>query len=111
MPSNMSSMSQEVKLRAMEVLEDVVCRICLQNAKFELSESSFDYDDKELTLLAAFNELSIIEHVRSCVLRIEFEQFLISSLLLSECGRLLVREMLRFAHLVVRVHQKRQGLR
>lgn len=110
----MNSISQEVKLRAMEVMEDVACRICLQTAKFELSESSFDYDDKELTLLAAYNEFSIIEHVRTRVSRIGFEYcelFLSSSLLIPECGRLLVREMLRFAHLLVCVHPKRQGCR
>lgn len=56
-------MSEEAILKANELVIYQKCRICLQDAKYDLSESLVIFECKELTLLEAFNEFSIIENV------------------------------------------------
>lgn len=56
-------MVYEIVLRLQEVSTEKRCRVCSQDAKYVLKNSSFDFNEKEINLVDAFNEFSSLHKV------------------------------------------------
>lgn len=84
-------MTEEIILKACESVEYQKCRVCLSEARYDLNSSLFTYDSKEIILLDAFNEFSIIQNVNiHFVWQARFDK---NSFFLSERQYFSMREM------------------
>lgn len=67
-----TKMDENIEYISESELSTHLCRVCEQEANFELSKNKFNFNDVDVLLITAFNCFSTIENVRNHLILFTF---------------------------------------